>query len=455
MRALLLILLFASGMGSSLAHAGPDEQTSCGGSCQVICLGGCDSGHHYEWREGLCHKSAYSDAVGPYCDDGYVCLAGPCGRPHERVCNVAGTGCSSCRAGYSYESDRVFCGVTSASPGQHPSWMTTHYAKLANKPLNRIAIPGTHDSGTYLMRGFARCQRKNIPEQLHGGIRYFDLRVGILDGTGQVIRHGIDYVGPKISIVLDHVAAFLAHYPELVILKFSHFKHATVWKSYTGEDFDELSRMIDTKLAGYLVDQQTYAPDARFGTILPPNRTKGRAVIAMNGVPEYGSRRLLNGEPRYWYSRISSSYAATDSRTVMREKLVRAVERHDLELNCVSYGDCWSGGECKACAAGARPQPALRVLNLEPKPSSTYPEWLSRDVNPVTLGWVRDYWSSSSYNIIQVDYYDSSCLVPTVIWLNTDPDGLTDIPNCYTYPGATRYVPGRDTDAWDAKVWPY
>lgn len=57
----------------------------------------------------------------------------------------------------------------------------------------RVSIPGTHDSGTagvgILTRHYARTQQLSIAEQWDAGIRFFDLRPKIEDGTLR-IYHG-------------------------------------------------------------------------------------------------------------------------------------------------------------------------------------------------------------------------------------------------------------------------
>lgn len=80
---------------SAVADPPPD---SCGGHCQAICINGCDANHEYSalqarcvgpLLEGLYPTMYLSDAKGRYCNDGYTCDFGPCGRPGERACNTA------------------------------------------------------------------------------------------------------------------------------------------------------------------------------------------------------------------------------------------------------------------------------------------------------------------------------------------------------------------------------
>ncbi len=140
-------------------------------------------------------------------------------------------------------------------------WMTEMSSALRDVPLTKMAIPGSHDAGTYsiadgapfspdlplddlprlkdlilenptlapqvnsFMARFARAQGKSIAEQLNTGVRYFDLRPGASangDGDELLIVHSL--YGGSILSMIDDVAAFLATHPkEVVILDISHF----------------------------------------------------------------------------------------------------------------------------------------------------------------------------------------------------------------------------------------
>lgn len=105
----------------------PNQQSSCGGNCQAICINGCDGyvqtyngesfSSKYDWAQARCVTSLdprtgslYSgwytpghvgvDAKGTYCLDNYNCDFGPCGREGERPCNTNASLCTEqCRPG--------------------------------------------------------------------------------------------------------------------------------------------------------------------------------------------------------------------------------------------------------------------------------------------------------------------------------------------------------------------
>lgn len=70
------------------------------------------------------------------------------------------------------------------------SWMA---ALSDTMPVCKVSIPGTHDSGTsgvrFPMRHYARTQTMDLTEQWDAGIRFFDLRPRLEDGTLR-IYHG-------------------------------------------------------------------------------------------------------------------------------------------------------------------------------------------------------------------------------------------------------------------------
>ena len=65
--------------------------------------------------------------------------------------------------------------------------------------LNKIAMPGTHDSGATIdakvlitISGTAKCQNLTIAEQLEAGVRYFDIRLRRVNGALHVYHDEVD-----------------------------------------------------------------------------------------------------------------------------------------------------------------------------------------------------------------------------------------------------------------------
>jgi hypothetical protein len=102
------------------------------------------------------------------------------------------------------------------------------------RPLHRIALPGTHDSGCYVEKSvsnvFSKTQRQDVYSQLQGGIRYFDIRPKYLGDQQFITYHGSLYYGGMLTGeegILRQIRSFFeeldAQDRELVILNISHF----------------------------------------------------------------------------------------------------------------------------------------------------------------------------------------------------------------------------------------
>ena len=119
-------------------------------------------------------------------------------------------------------------------------------------PLRRIAIPGSHDSGTVGMMSLAETQGASIKEQLLYGVRYFDIRV---NGKGGKIFHG-PVNGVPFAPIADDLRDFIkAHPSETLILDFQHFKNG-------GEKF-----VYDTIKSNGLLDMAVTKSDKNMSDI--------------------------------------------------------------------------------------------------------------------------------------------------------------------------------------------
>ena len=80
--------------------------------------------------------------------------------------------------------------LTLAVSAQNSNWME---GLPDTMKACRVSIPGTHDSGTagvrFPMKHYARTQTMDLSEQWDAGIRFFDLRPKLVDGTLR-IYHG-------------------------------------------------------------------------------------------------------------------------------------------------------------------------------------------------------------------------------------------------------------------------
>lgn len=124
------------------------------------------------------------------------------------------------------------------------TWMSDVASKVGGRKLNKVALPGTHDSGTYgissdsdsspdnpnnakdiikhlegipylgnklkgIFAGWAKAQGKNIIDQSDAGIRYLDLLVCRRSGSDMYIVHGM--YAEKVNVVIDAVHTFVTN----------------------------------------------------------------------------------------------------------------------------------------------------------------------------------------------------------------------------------------------------
>ena len=102
-------------------------------------------------------------------------------------------------------------------PSEDVAWM----ARLDDDVLvSSLSIPGTHDSAAYTQPWpFVATQTMNIEEQLNAGIRYFDLRCGIVKNTTEMV-HGPRLLGLRLQKVLDTMYKWLdSHTTEGLIVQ--------------------------------------------------------------------------------------------------------------------------------------------------------------------------------------------------------------------------------------------
>ncbi|EME49497.1 hypothetical protein DOTSEDRAFT_40688 [Dothistroma septosporum NZE10] len=84
--------------------------------------------------------------------------------------------------------------------------------------LSSLSIPGTHDSAAFTRPWpFIATQNMDIVQQLDSGIRYFDLRCGIVDDIAEMV-HGAALLGLKLPQVMDTIYQWLDDHPREAII---------------------------------------------------------------------------------------------------------------------------------------------------------------------------------------------------------------------------------------------
>ena len=168
----------------------------------------------------------------------------------------------------------------------HPaSWMTDAAPFIENRPLNKLIIPATHDSGTFglistvdraiqapddtvapdskaftalasvigITDPWAKAQDRNLYQQLSDGIRSIDLRPCVEKAGNIRICHGL--YGPLMSDLLSDVRRFADEHPrEIILLQFSGF-HAWPGNDMSASQHAQLRQMIHDKLGDHLLTE--------------------------------------------------------------------------------------------------------------------------------------------------------------------------------------------------------
>ncbi|WP_327709776.1 phosphatidylinositol-specific phospholipase C [Streptomyces sp. NBC_00464] len=138
--------------------------------------------------------------------------------------------------------------------------------------LQRLTIPGTHDSGARYGGPWTECQNTTIAEQLNSGIRFLDVRCRIT-GDSFAIHHGASYQNLMFGDVLGACWDFLAQRPtETVLMR--------VKQEYSEESNDAFRRIFDLYL-----DTKGWRPLFYIDSALPTlGRARGKVVLlADNG----------------------------------------------------------------------------------------------------------------------------------------------------------------------------
>ena len=372
----------------------------------------------------------------------------------------------------------------------HPaSWMTDAAPLIRNRPLNKLIIPATHDSGTFglinttvrlvqaaddavapdsnevnalasvinITDDWAKAQERNLYQQLSDGIRSFDLRPCVEKAGNIRICHGL--YGPLMSDLLSDVRRFADEHPqEIILLSFGGF-HA--WKSQdmSAAQHAALRAMIHDKLGDHLLtesqDRQfgnTYLPaiaaNSTLNTIWLWNAyTHGNILVIYkdqdpNNNPEFWTNLpssvaspIPPGE--YWGSWVGTWDQGTKKQSLL-DNLFTPVDPNLREQQLAVLNDL-SG-------------PATPDTNaLAASPFSGYPgslRALADGTNPIMLGWIKNEWENQGVlNIVGVDFYNRTCLVPLTYVLN----GLTaDLPSGCQIGGSTAWSGWRAAKACPA-----
>lgn len=137
--------------------------------------------------------------------------------------------------------------------------------------VKNIAIPGSHDAGTFKMMSLGETQSSSILAQLKFGVRYFDIRVE-QKGDDLVIFHSV-LSGTDFKEVINDISEFMqTNDSEVLILDFQHFKNDSMQSV-----IDALESELDTER--YAVKNDTGTSDLDFIDNLKLKDCRGKFII--------------------------------------------------------------------------------------------------------------------------------------------------------------------------------
>ncbi|QHC24376.1 phosphatidylinositol-specific phospholipase C [Streptomyces sp. GS7] len=169
-----------------------------------------------------------------------------------------------------------------------PDWMS---ALGDATPVQRLTIPGTHDSGARHGGPWVACQNAPVADQLAGGIRFLDVRCRAIDDVF-AIHHGAFYQELMFGDVLDACRSFLrAHPSETVLMRVK-------------QEYSEVSAAEFRRIFGIYLDAKGYRPLFRLEPDLPTlGRARGRVVLLADsdglGGVRYADPRLFDIQDDY------------------------------------------------------------------------------------------------------------------------------------------------------------
>ncbi len=203
----------------------------------------------------------------------------------------------------------------------YENWMS--YIKDDAK-ITKIAIPGSHNSGTMGMSKFARCQNGTLYEQYQHGVRFFDIRLKA-DKKGEVyIAHGIAK-GMPAQLAFESLKLILEKSDEFFILNIRTYmnqKIGPIKLSYNGNT-TETNRLIREYL-----NPEEYALTG-YGDI---------SNLTVGDIRKSGKKYIITNENKeYDFSNDCAVFGPWDSKVYgyKPEKFVKEIQSYlrDLETD--------------------------------------------------------------------------------------------------------------------------
>lgn len=189
--------------------------------------------------------------------------------------------------------------ISAADRKSVSGWMGQIFDILKNKPINRIVIPGSHDSGTYdlgdvlspdyslpiklsgaQINALAKTQYYSLAEQLDRGVRYLDIRL-CSDGSKLLVCHSVFARNLTIDSVFEQVRNFMnqeINKNEIVIVDIQSVQG---WSTFNDSLKNKISDSLKNYLGNLVAPQDQFNATTPFGTFIQ----SGKRVIVLQNSP--------------------------------------------------------------------------------------------------------------------------------------------------------------------------
>jgi len=259
-------------------------------------------------------------------------------------------------------------------------WMS----KLSNPEnlhLWSISIPGTHHSATSagligLLGNIGVCQTHTITEQLHGGVRYLDLRICDDSKDGNVyISH--TYISTlTLSNALQEIKTFLDEFPsEIIIISISQDYHRSL--SYNGRQ--SVEKMIEETFGSKLMHCREIS-------------------LSIRTLWDNGKQVVITGDILRNSCRVTSSWRVTQSSSLQElvEKLEVYLKRNnDFKRNAVHVLECLL-------------TPSSKIFEKDNANRLFFSD--KNGANPLVISKLKSEWKEDKINVLLHDFCNDELL---------------------------------------------
>jgi hypothetical protein len=306
-----------------------------------------------------------------------------------------------------------------AGPMSGASWMVDMSKDLAEKPLNQVILPGSHDSATYklestfakgqelsaklnklkkiavgyaltsIAKSWGTAQDRTIYQQLNDGIRYLDLRVTYRDDKKQFYMvHGL--FGPPLANVLSQITRFMREHPrEILVIQVGDLNYMGESASNIADNHRKLAQIFLNAFGTKMVKKsEVVGPEVTVGELWK----KQKQIFMI-----YKSAEMSKTVDEFWWrdTTISDYWANTDEVSTLKSRIDANMNTRTNDSNgskfFVTQSQMTGNGNTisKSLIPGTSRYRSLKDM--------------AQDVFKELPGWLKS-WKNRNPNIIILDF---------------------------------------------------